>query len=127
MVTDDADNAPDGDNAAAADNAAADASGRQDPHQDPRGDRDARARLRRFVDAHGSEVVAAINHVGRVGVRIVAVAPSGEYGDVLVGSMGAAQRLCADLGIAVRDWDREMTATVTPSRADRVRMGTRQR
>lgn len=75
----------------------------------------------------GDGCLAVIDHVGRVGARIVVMAPSGEFGDVLASSTEAATEICARLDLPVREWDRETTSLLAPSAADRVRMGSRQR
>ncbi|MBN9610424.1 MAG: hypothetical protein J0I11_14040 [Actinobacteria bacterium] len=93
----------------------------------PRQDRDVETRLRAFAARHGDGVVAVINHVGRVGARIVVIAPSGEFGDALASSVDAATAICERLGLPVREWDRETTGLLAPSAADRVQMGTRRR
>lgn len=80
------------------------------------------ARLREFAAHHGSGTVAVIEHLGRVGARIVLVAPSGEFGDVLAESVDAASDACQAAGVAVQDWDRELTSRVTPTATDRRRM-----
>lgn len=97
----------------------ADAPGRQD--------RDVEERLRAFLKRHGDGVVAVINHVGRVGARIVVIAPDGEFGDALASSVDAASAICGRLGLPVREWDRETTGLLAPSQADRIEMGTRRR
>ncbi len=93
----------------------------------PRQDRDVESRLRAFAARHGDGVIAVINHVGRVGARIVVIAPSGEFGDALASSVDAATAICERLGLPVRDWDRGTTGLLAPSAADRVQMGTRRR
>lgn len=92
-----------------------------------RQDADAAKRLRRFARDNGGDVVAVIDHVGRVGARVVLIAGSGEFGDALATSVGAATTICDRLSIPVRGWDRETTGLLAPSAADRVRMGTRRR
>lgn len=87
----------------------------------------AAVRLRAFVTRHGVGCVAVINHVGRMGARIVVIAPSGEYGDALAPSQAVAESVCAAIGLPIRDWDREISGLFSPSRAERVQMGTRRR
>ena len=79
-------------------------------------------RLRAFAADHGGHTVAVIEHLGRVGARIVAVAPDGRYGDAVVGSVEIATLVCARAGLDVRTWDRELSALITLSPADRRRM-----
>jgi shikimate 5-dehydrogenase len=90
-------------------------------------DDEAVARLRRFVAGHAGVSVAVVEHLGRAGARIVVIAESGEFGDVLASSPQAAQDICARGGLEVREWDRELTALISPTPADRVTMGRRQR
>ena len=94
---------------------------------DPLGKADAEAvrRLREFAATHGGDAVAVVEHLGRAGARIVVIAPDGRFGDALVTSVGAARGVCDRAGIEVRDWDRELTARVRPTPADRARMGGR--
>lgn len=92
-----------------------------------RADSDAADRVERFMTGFGDGCVAVINHVGRVGARIVVMAPSGEFGDVLASSTEVATQICARFSLPVRDWDRETSGLLAPSDADRVTMGTRQR
>lgn len=80
-------------------------------------------RLRAFVAAHGGAGEAVVAPIGRVGVRIVAVATDGAYCDGIAASIDAATAICGRAGIAVADgWTRELAASVTPSPADRRRM-----
>jgi hypothetical protein len=79
-------------------------------------------RLRDFDARHGGDAVAVIEHLGRNGARIVVVAPNGEFGDAVVGSVPAAEQVCRRAGLPVREWDRELTALVTMTPADRRRM-----
>ena len=92
-----------------------------------RQDADVRARVAKFAARYGDGVLAVVNQVGRSGARIVLIAPNGEFGDALASSLQAGRQICRDAGIEVRDWDRETTGLLAPSRVDRVRMGTRQR
>lgn len=88
---------------------------------------DTERRLRAFVKDHGDGCLATVDHVGRVGARIVVIAPSGAFGDVLASSVAEAEALCERVGVPVRPWDRETTGLLAPSADDRVRMGTRRR
>jgi hypothetical protein len=47
-------------------------------------------RLRDFAARCGGDAVAVIEHLGRVGARIVLIAPDGEFGDAVVSSVRAA-------------------------------------
>jgi len=80
-------------------------------------------RLRSFAAAHGGAGEAVVESIGRVGFRIVVVAVDGAYCDAMAPSAEVAERVCEQAGIAVADgWTRELTATVSPSPADRRRM-----
>ena len=79
-------------------------------------------RLRAFVAEHGGSGTAVIAYLGRPGARIVVVAADGRFADAVVAGMDEAAAVCAAAGITVGTWDRELTALVTPSKADRVRM-----
>lgn len=81
--------------------------------------------LREFAAGHGGDAVAVVEHLGRVGARIVVVAPDGEFGDAVARSVAAAEAACRQAGIAVQDWDRDLTARITPTPADRLRMADR--
>ncbi len=84
---------------------------------------DSPERLRSFVAAHGGAGQAVIEYLGRPGVRIVVVAVDGAFCDAIAPSVDAAAEICEQAGIAVADgWTRELTATVSPSAADRRRM-----
>lgn len=85
-------------------------------------DGDAVGRLRAFAADHGGDAVAVIENVGRVGARIIAIAPDRAFGDALVSSVEAARKVCVRAGFEVREWDRETTGALTLSRADRERM-----
>lgn len=90
-------------------------------------DAEAVGRLRGFAASHGGDAVAVIEHLGRVGARIVVIAPDGEFGDQMVSSVDAAGKVCQRAGLTVREWDRELTALVTMTPADRRRMAGRAR
>ena len=84
---------------------------------------EAAGRLRSFVSAHGGSGEAVVESIGRVGFRIVVVAADGAYCDAIAPSAEVAAQVCEQAGIAVADgWTRELTATVSPSPADRRRM-----
>ena len=85
-------------------------------------DGDAVGRLRRFAADHGGGAVAVIENIGRVGARIVAIAPDGTFGDAVVSSVAAAEKVCVRAGFEIKSWDRELTAGLTISREDRERM-----
>ncbi len=86
-------------------------------------DAEAVSRLRRFIAQNGDGSVGVIEHLGRVGARIVMIAPDGQFGDALARSVSAARQACALAGLPVREWDRELTSLLKPMPADRVRMG----
>jgi len=80
-------------------------------------------RLREFVAGHSGNGNAVINYLGRNGARIVVVADDGAYGDAVVSGVVAAAEVCRQAGIPVADgWDRELSAKISPSPADRQRM-----
>jgi hypothetical protein len=79
--------------------------------------------LRDFVAAHGGKGVAVVNYLGRVGARIVVVADDGAFGDAVATSVEIAGQICEQAGIPVADgWNRELSATISPSPEDRERM-----
>ncbi len=79
--------------------------------------------LRRFVAGHGGPGTAVISYIGRVGARIVVVAGDGAFGDAVVSGIEAGVRVCERAGIPVAEgWDRELSAAIAPSAADRRRM-----
>jgi len=80
-------------------------------------------RLREFVAGHTGTGTAVINYLGRPGARIVVVADDGAFGDAVVSGVAAAAEVCRQAGIPVADdWDRELSAKIAPSPADRRRM-----
>jgi len=80
-------------------------------------------RLRGFLTANGGSGTAVISYLGRRGARIVVVADGGAFGDALVSGVQAAVLVCGQAGIPVADgWDRELSAKIRPSSADRQRM-----
>lgn len=80
-------------------------------------------RLRAFVAAHGGTGAAVVEPIGRVGVRIVLVAEDGAYADAVAPDTDTATAMCERAGVVVADgWSRELSASVTPSAADRRRM-----
>ncbi len=80
-------------------------------------------RLRSFVAAHGGAGEAVVEPIGGVGVRIVVVAVDGAYCDAIAPSAEAAAEICAGAGVPVAEgWTRELTASVSPTPADRRRM-----
>jgi hypothetical protein len=85
-------------------------------------DGDAVGRLRHFAAEHGGTAVAVIENIGRIGARIIAIAPDRAFGDAVVSSVEAARKVCERAGLEIREWDRELTAALTLSPADRRRM-----
>lgn len=80
-------------------------------------------RLRGFVADHGGKGTAVVTYMGRSGARIVVVAGDGAFGDAIVSGVEAGVGACEQAGIPVADgWDRELSAQITPSPADRERM-----
>ena len=86
------------------------------------GDSAAVDRVRAFSAAHPAPVTAVVNHMGRRGARIVVIGADGVFGDVVVSSMAAAERVCAEAGVTVGTWDRQTSALLTPEPADRTKM-----
>ena len=80
------------------------------------------ARLRGFVDEHGGPGTAVVAYLGRPGARIVVVAADGLFTDAVLPGMDEAAVACQQAGIPVESWDRELTAKITVSHADRARM-----
>jgi hypothetical protein len=80
-------------------------------------------RLQEFVAGHPGNGTAVINYLGRPGARIVVVADDGAFGDAVVSGVVAAAEVCRRAGIPIAEgWDRELSAKITPSSADRRRM-----
>lgn len=77
--------------------------------------------LRSFAAERGKSV-AVIAHLGRSGARIVAIGPDGSFGDAVVGSVAAAEEVCRRAGVPTADWDRETSAKLVVSPADRTKM-----
>ncbi len=69
-----------------------------------------------FVADHGGSAVAVLQPLGRLGVRVTLVGADGVLGDRVVADLGTAQELVAMIdGLDEADeWDRELTARVTP-------------
>ena len=86
------------------------------------GDAAAVERIEAFSAAHPAPVTAVVNHLGRRGARIVVIAADGVFGDVVVSSMAAAERVCTEADVTVGSWDRQTTALLTPEPADRKKM-----
>ncbi len=79
--------------------------------------------LRRFVADHGGAGTAVVSYIGRVGARIVVIGSDGAFGDAVVSGVEAGAKVCERGGIPVAEqWDRELSAAVRPSAADRRRM-----
>jgi len=86
------------------------------------GDAAAVERIEAFSAAHPAPVTVVVNHLGRRGARIVVIAADGVFGDVVVSSMAAAERVCAEANVTVGTWDRQTSALLTPEPADRRKM-----
>lgn len=82
---------------------------------------DAAGWLRSFAAARG-EVVAVIEHLGRSGARIVAIGADGTFGDAVVESVAAAEGVCRQAAVPTTDWDRETSARLVVTPADRTKM-----
>jgi hypothetical protein len=82
----------------------------------------ARTAVQRFVGTEPAGTVAVVERLGRPGARIVVVAADGRFGDAVVSSVAAAERICDELGVPRQEWDRELSARISPSPADRRRM-----
>ncbi|MTD13762.1 hypothetical protein GIS00_07370 [Nakamurella sp. YIM 132087] len=80
------------------------------------------ARFREFVQAHGAPGVGVVQYLGRSGARVVVVAADGLFTDAVVPNEAAAADLCEQAGVEVEDWSRELTARITLSPADRLKM-----
>ena len=79
--------------------------------------------MRAFVTEHTGPATAVISYLGRSGARIVVVAGDGAFGDAIVSGIEAGAAVCEQAGIPVADgWDRELSAQLAPSAADRERM-----
>lgn len=87
----------------------------------------ARERAAAFARRYGPGVTAVLAPVGRSGTRLVLIAPSGEFGDVLCATADDARAVCAELAVPVREWDRELTSLITQTPEQRVQMGARTR
>jgi len=83
---------------------------------------DAAERLAAFVAAHGGSGSGVVAYVGRAGARVVVTAADGLFTDVLVASVEDGVAACAQAGVEVGEWTRDLTARITLSPADRVRM-----
>lgn len=95
----------------------------EDPAALSEPDQEQVGRLRAFVTEHTGPARAVITYMGRRGARIVVVAADGSFGDAIVSGLKAGARVCEQAGIQVADgWDRELSAQITPSAADRERM-----
>jgi len=79
-------------------------------------------RLRTFAAEHGGSGTAVIAYLGRPGARIVVVAADGAFADAVVPGVDDANIICAAAGLTVGTWDRELSARITVSHQDRVRM-----
>lgn len=83
-------------------------------------------RMRAFAAAHDG-ATATVEYLGRNGARVILLGGDGVYGDVVLGSpdrSGAelAEQVCATAGLEIAEWDRERSAAVRISPADRQRM-----
>lgn len=88
-----------------------------------RADREVAGRLGRFAArSGGAGAVAVVEYLGRSGARIVVVAADGSYGDAVVSGVTAAHAVCAAAGLLVVQWDRALSARISPTPADRRRM-----
>ncbi|MFC9895810.1 hypothetical protein ACFVMC_19155 [Nocardia sp. NPDC127579] len=69
-----------------------------------------------FVADHGGSATAVLQPIGRIGVRVTLVGQDGILGDRVVDSLDEAKRLVEVVdGLTEADeWDRELTAIVTP-------------
>ena len=79
--------------------------------------------MRGFVTEHTGPATAVITYMGRSGARIVVVAGDGAFGDAIVSGIEAGAAVCDQAGIPMADgWDRQLSAQLAPSAADRERM-----
>lgn len=79
------------------------------------------ARMRTFAGSHDG-ATATIEYLGRNGARVILLGGDGIYGDVVLGSVELADRVCAAAGLRTAEWDRERSAALRISAADRRRM-----
>lgn len=80
------------------------------------------AAVNRFVAAHGGSASAVVQGVGRDQVRITLVGADGNLGDVLVRDAETAAAVVEASGATTGQWDRELSASVRLTRANRLRM-----
>ena len=78
-------------------------------------------RFRALADRHGAGSVALAN-LGSFGVRMIFVAADGTWGDVVVPTPAAADRVCAEGGWTISGWDAPTAGRIRPSADDRRRM-----
>jgi hypothetical protein len=80
--------------------------------------------LKSFAAAHGGADAAVVEYVGRGRARVVVVAADGVWGDEVVPDLESGKAAAEAAGYTVADsWDRELTAKVKTTDADRLRMG----
>lgn len=84
----------------------------------------ARATARKFVEAHGKPTKAVIEGLGRMGSRIVLVAPDGHMGDVIVPDSRAGEALvAAEEDLELAEWDAATVNQTVIGAKHRRRMG----
>lgn len=80
------------------------------------------AAVDRFVAAHGGAATAVVQGVSADQVRITLVGADGNLGDVLVRDAGTAAAVVEASRATPAEWDRELAASVTLTRTNRLRM-----
>ncbi|WP_020497716.1 hypothetical protein [Sciscionella marina] len=78
------------------------------------------AAVRGFIAAHGEQVRAVVENIGKAGARVVLVGEDGALGDVVVrGGVEAAEALVAASGLESGSWDGPTVAAVQIGSAHR--------
>ncbi len=80
---------------------------------------DPAGRIRAFVTEQGGPAVAVIEHIGRVGFRLVVVAGNGRFVDAVLPDEASARAAADSAGVPIGSWDRELSARVTVTPQER--------
>ncbi|UZJ26175.1 hypothetical protein RHODO2019_07120 [Rhodococcus antarcticus] len=80
------------------------------------------AAVDRFVAAHGEAASAVVEGVSCDKVRITLVGADGNLGDVIVRDAATAAAVVEASTATGAEWDRELSGSVTLTRANRARM-----
>lgn len=94
----------------------------QGPVKNPSRTRAAVAAVDAFVEAHGGAASAVVQGVSVDQVRITLVGADGNLGDVLVRTAEVAAEVVEASRAAAAEWDRELSGSVTLTRANRMGM-----